>query len=216
MVGTDLDRTAQDPDATQVDVSRRAHIVQLQVAERREAIVIGVVVMPSKASSVRKDSDGSERVVAVNDVTANVTNLSDSAQSTHLMERDGEVEDNSRQVYHGFATLVLWDRQFRRGVVHHKNAMRPIGKMLLDPRSVFVLHTGDNDLDRTQRIGGSSAGNLGTPAISGLCDEQHRSTYHQGDDREPDRPKAATNHGHFEHAILAARYRQRRKGQGEE
>jgi hypothetical protein len=79
VVGTDLDRTAQDPDATQVDVSRRAHIVELQVAERREAIVIEVVVMPSEASGVRKDSDGSERIVAVDDVAAKITKLSDSA-----------------------------------------------------------------------------------------------------------------------------------------
>jgi len=110
MLGTDLDRTAQDPDATQVDVSRRAHIVELQVAERREAIVIGVVVMPSKASGVRKDSDGSERIIAVDDVTANVTNVSDSTQTTHLVEQDGKVEDDSRQVYHSFAALVLWNR----------------------------------------------------------------------------------------------------------
>jgi len=106
--------------------------------------------MPSEASGVRKDGDGSERIVAVDDV-ANKRSRTVRLGTSNAVEGGVKGQD-SRQVHDGLAALVLWNRQGRRGVVDDVNAVRPVGKVLPDPGGVFVLHAGDNDIDSMQRV----------------------------------------------------------------
>lgn len=68
--GPNLSRTAQDPGASQVDVTLLLEILETESLQERKRIVVGVVVVPLEALGVMEQNVSREGIVAVDDVPA--------------------------------------------------------------------------------------------------------------------------------------------------
>lgn len=97
--GSDLRRAPDDPDAAEVDVAGLAQVRQAEVAQRRQGVVVRVVVVPREPRRVDEHQVRGQLLVRVDDV---------------------------RQVHHGLAALVRRHRQRSAGVVHHVPVRAPL------------------------------------------------------------------------------------------
>lgn len=117
----DLGRAADDPDAPEVHIAHLPQVGELEVPQRGEAIVVGVVVVPREARCVEEDEVVRQVVVVV---------------------------DNVRQVHHGLAALVLGHRQRRLGVIDDVDALLPFRRQVpVKPCCVIALDARDDDID---------------------------------------------------------------------
>lgn len=71
--GPDFGGTAENPDAAEVDVAGGLDVGGLQVSEGDERVVVGVVVVPSKALGMDEDGGRGEGVVAVDEMSGVVS-----------------------------------------------------------------------------------------------------------------------------------------------
>lgn len=72
VVRSNLTRASEDPDASEIDISRRLDVCEAQASKSRHGVVVGVVIMPSKARGVDEDSRVCDCIVAINEVTVSL------------------------------------------------------------------------------------------------------------------------------------------------
>lgn len=104
--GANFSRAANDPDASQVDVSVLLEIWKLEITKRWYGIVVWVVIMPGKARCVHEDDVVWKMVVVINDVC---------------------------QVHHAFVPLILRDCQRCFPIIDDVDICLPLWEMGRQP-----------------------------------------------------------------------------------
>lgn len=127
-VRSNLRRASENPGAAQVDIALFLEVGDLETVEHRDAVVVGVVVMPLISLGMDEEHGFGETVIVIDDISESVKNKP--LHGVHASKQSAWEDENSRQVYHRLPPLIPVHGQFCALIVHHVNTLVPIREVL--------------------------------------------------------------------------------------